>query len=88
MPKHIKTTIIHKLGGYTVYDYITYGNKRYIDGVKDNNKNFIVKFNPKDFIKNGLISNNIIDICKYFKEIYGAPNITIDIKTYSINIEK
>lgn len=39
MLKHIKTTIIHKLGGYTVYDYITYGNKRYIDGVKDNNKN-------------------------------------------------
>lgn len=38
-PKHIKTNIIHKLGGYTVYDYITYGNKRYIDGVKDNNKN-------------------------------------------------
>lgn len=37
--KHIKTTIIHKLGGYTVYDYTTYGNKRYIDGVKDNNKN-------------------------------------------------
>ena len=39
IPKHIKTIIIHKLGGYTVYDYITYGNKRYIDGVKDNNKN-------------------------------------------------
>ena len=38
MQKHIKTTIIHKLGGYTVYDYITYGNKCYIDGVKDNNK--------------------------------------------------
>ena len=38
MPKHIKITIIHKLGGYTVYDYITYGNKRYIDDVKDNNK--------------------------------------------------
>ena len=37
-PNHIKTTIIHKLGGYTVYDYISYGNKCYIDGVKDNNK--------------------------------------------------
>ena len=38
MPKHIKITIIHKLGGYTVDDYKAYGNKRYIDGVKDNNK--------------------------------------------------
>lgn len=37
-PKHIKTTIIHKLGGYTVDDYKAYGNKRYLDGVKDNNK--------------------------------------------------
>lgn len=37
-PKHIKTTIIHKLGGYTVDDYKAYGSKRYMDGVKDNNK--------------------------------------------------
>ena len=37
-PKHIKTTIIHKLGGYTVDDYIGYGTRCYIDGVKDNNK--------------------------------------------------
>lgn len=37
--KNIKTIIIHKLGGYTAFDYINYGNKRYTDGVKDNNKN-------------------------------------------------
>ena len=54
MPKHIKTTIIHKLGGYTVYDYITYGNKRYIDGVKDNNKtNKIIARCSTSFSLNG-----------------------------------
>ena len=40
------------------------------------------------FAKDGLISKNIVNICKYFKEVYGAPNVTIDIKSYSINIEK
>lgn len=56
--------------------------------VKDNGKNFNAKFNKNDFAKDGLISKNIVNICKYFKEVYGAPNVKIDIKTYSINIEK
>lgn len=37
MPKHIKETLIHNLGGYTEREYISYGNRRYIDGSKNNN---------------------------------------------------
>lgn len=39
MQKHIKNVLIHKLGGYTELEFSQYGNSRYIDGVKDNNKN-------------------------------------------------
>ena len=62
MPKHIKTTIIHKLGGYTVYDYITYGNKRYIDGVKDNNHNNKKYLQHIEFIAYGKSKQEWIDL--------------------------
>ncbi len=38
MQKHINDVLIHKLGGYTKQEFKQYGNSRYIDGVKDTNK--------------------------------------------------
>ena len=36
--KHIKDMLIHKLGGYTELEFKQYGNSRYVDGIKDTNK--------------------------------------------------
>lgn len=61
------------------------GNIITIVSKKDNT--YIVKFNKKDFIENDKISDNIIKICKYFKETMGAKEIKINKKKYILEIK-
>ena len=48
---------------------------------------YIVKFNKDDFMSDGMISDQIIAICKYFKETMGAKEIKIDNKKYTLEIK-
>lgn len=47
---------------------------------------YIVKFNKRDFIEADKISDNVINICKYFKETMGAKEIKIDNKKFTLEI--
>ena len=48
---------------------------------------YIIKFNKNDFISDNKISDQIISICKYFKETMGAKEIKIDNKKYTLEIK-
>ena len=48
---------------------------------------YTIKFNKDDFMSNGMISDQIIAICKYFKETMGAQEIKIDNKKYTLEIK-
>lgn len=48
---------------------------------------YTLKFAKKDFIKDNKIADNIIAICKYFKETMGAKEIKIDNKKYTLEIK-
>lgn len=47
---------------------------------------YTVKFNKNDFMTDDKISDQIITICKYFKETMGAKEIKIDNKKYTLQI--
>lgn len=61
-PKHIRTTIIHKLEGYTIDEYKAYGNKRYVDGVKDNNRNNKIYLQHLESVAYGKSKQEWIDL--------------------------
>lgn len=48
---------------------------------------YTVKFNKNDFMSDGKISDQIVTICKYFKETMGAKEIKIDNKKYTLEIK-
>lgn len=62
------------------------GNIVTIVSIKDDK--FIIKFSKDVFIENNNISDKIIKICKYFKEVFGATDIKIDNKKYILNVSK
>ena len=43
---------------------------------------YTIKFNKNDFMSDGKISDQIITICKYFKETMGAKELKSDNKKY------
>lgn len=55
--------------------------------VSKKNGTYTLKFAKKDFIKDNKIADNIIAICKYFKETMGAQEIKIDNKKYTLEIK-
>jgi hypothetical protein len=55
--------------------------------VSKKNGTYTLKFAKEDFIKDSKIANNIIAICKYFKETMGAKEIKIDNKKYTLEIK-
>ena len=48
---------------------------------------YTIKFNKDDFMSDSKISDQIIAICKYFKETMGAKEIKIDNKKYTLEIK-
>ena len=48
---------------------------------------YTIKFNKNDFMSDDKISDNIVKICKYFKETMGAKEIKIDNKKYTLEIK-
>ena len=46
---------------------------------------YIIKFNKDDFMSDGMISDQIISICKYFKETMGAKEIKIKVHDFALN---
>ena len=48
---------------------------------------YTVKFNKNDFMSDGKISDQIVTVCKYFKETMGAKEIKIDNKKYTLEIK-
>lgn len=55
--------------------------------VSKKNSTYTLKFAKEDFIKDSKIADNIIAICKYFKETMGAQEIKIDNKKYTLEIK-
>lgn len=48
---------------------------------------YLLKFNEDDFMQDNKISDNVIAICKYFKETMGATEVKIDNKKFTLQIK-